>query len=30
MDYDLFKFATDDARNRILGRFDREVKTAPK
>ncbi|MBM3596723.1 MAG: ABC transporter substrate-binding protein [Alphaproteobacteria bacterium] len=30
MDYDLFKFASEDARNRILGRFEKEVKTAPK
>ncbi|MBI1773845.1 MAG: ABC transporter substrate-binding protein [Proteobacteria bacterium] len=30
IDYDLLKYATDDARNAILARFDKEVKTAPK
>ena len=30
IDYDIFAFATDEARNRILGRFEKEVKTAPK
>ena len=30
IDYDIFAFASDEARNRILNRFEREVKTAPK
>lgn len=30
IDYDILKYATDDARNAILGRFEREVKSAPK
>jgi iron(III) transport system substrate-binding protein len=30
IDYDILKYATDDARNTILGRFEREVKSAPK
>ena len=30
IDYDLFAFASDAARNRILDRFEKEVKTAPK
>ena len=30
IDYDLFVFATDEARTRILARFEKEVKTAPK
>jgi iron(III) transport system substrate-binding protein len=30
IDYDLLKFANDEARKRILDRFEREVKTAPK
>ncbi len=30
IDYDLLKYATDDARNAILARFEKEVKSAPK
>ncbi len=30
IDYDILKYATDDARNAILTRFEKEVKTAPK
>jgi len=30
IDYDLLAFASDEARNRILNRFEREVKTAPR
>lgn len=29
-DYDIFRFATDEARNRILARFDSEVRNAPR
>lgn len=30
IDYDILKYATDDARNTILTRFEKEVKSAPK
>jgi hypothetical protein len=29
MDYDILKYSSEDARNRVLDRFEKEVKSAP-